>query len=216
MPIIAEMISLFTVSITIVCAVNSLSGHYQENDRIPSRRLLLDDDYHTIINRLNNLTNEVGALKNEGEVLKNKVEALEKENSLLKHSAVAFQAEKTKTLTGQNHHIYYDLIKLNIGNAYHLAHGNFLAPVKGIYLFSVTACSASGHYIALELTVNAAVVGRMLAGDQNYSECTSKSFFVQLSAGDDVYVQHETHGDYLYGNPNIGYPSFSGALLNVL
>lgn len=93
MPIIAEMISLFTVSITVVCAVNSLSGHYQENDRIPSRRFVLDDDYHTIINRLNNLTNEVGALKNEGEVLKNKVEALEKENCKL---LIKYKCKETK------------------------------------------------------------------------------------------------------------------------
>lgn len=76
MAIIAVMICLFTVLVTVVCAVNSESGNYKENDRTFSKRLLLDDDYHTIINRLNNLTNEVGALKN-------KVEALEKENGKL-------------------------------------------------------------------------------------------------------------------------------------
>ncbi|XP_052100906.1 heavy metal-binding protein HIP-like [Mytilus californianus] len=209
MAIIAELICLFTVSVTVVCAVNTVSGHYQENDRTFSKRLLLDDDYRTIINRLNNLTNDVGALKNE-------VEALKKENSLLRHPAVAFLVEKTKTLTGQNHHIYYDSIKLNIGNAYYLAHGNFIAPVKGIYLFFITACSHSSHTIVLELTVNVAVVGKVLAGDEHYTECTSKSFLFQLSAGDDVYVQHEAVGDYLYSNPIYGYPSFSGALLKVL
>ncbi|VDI72886.1 Hypothetical predicted protein [Mytilus galloprovincialis] len=209
MAIIAVLICLFTVSVTVDCAVNSISGNYNENDRTFSKRLLLDDDYHSIINRLNNLTNEVGALKN-------KVEALEKENALLRHPAVAFLVEKTKTLSGQNHHIYYDSIKLNVGNAFYLAHGNFIAPVKGIYLFSITACSYNSHVIVLELTVNAAVLGKVLAGDQNYAECTSKSFLVQLSAGDDVYVQHETVGDYLYSNPSYGYPSFSGALLKVL
>lgn len=103
-----------------------------------------------------------------------------------------FSQKKPKTLTGQNHQIFYDSIKLNIGTAYYLAHDNFIAPVNGIYILSVAACSESSHFIALELTVNAAVVGRVFAGDQNYAECSSKSFFVQLSAGDDVYVQHET------------------------
>lgn len=137
-------------------------------------------------------------------------------SALLRHPAVAFLVEKTKTLSGHNHHIYYDSIKLNIGSAYFLAHGNFIAPAKGLYLFSITACSHSSHIIVLELTVNVAVVGKVLAGDQNYSECTSKSFLVQLSAGDDVYVQHKSTGDYLYSNPSYGYPSFSGALLKVL
>ncbi|CAC5392333.1 unnamed protein product [Mytilus coruscus] len=215
MAIIAVLICLFTVSVTVVYAVNSESGHYQENDRTFSKRLLLDDDYHTIINRLNNLTNEVGALKNEGEALKNEVEGLKKENSLLRYQTVAFLAEKTRTLTGQNHHIYYDNIKLNIGNAYHLAHGNFIAPVKGLYLFSVTACSNEPHYIVLELRVNAAMVGKVIAGDGKFAECTSKSFLVQLSAADDVYVQHEAVGDYLFSDPRYGYPSFSGVLLKV-
>lgn len=137
-------------------------------------------------------------------------------SALLRNPAVAFLVEKTKTLTGQNHQIYYDSIKLNIGNAFHLAHGNFIATVKGLYLFSITACSYTGHVIVLELTSNAAVVGKVLAGDQNYAECTSKSFLVQLSTGDDVYVQHKATGDYLYSNPSYGYPSFSGALLKVL
>ncbi|CAG2218503.1 C1QL [Mytilus edulis] len=192
-----------------VCAVNSVSGHYQENDQTFPKRFLLEEDYHTIIDRLNNLTHEFGALKKE-------VEALKKENFLLRQPAVAFLVEKTKTLAGQHHHIYYDSIKLNIGNAYYPAHGNFIAPVKGIYLFSITACSQSSHIIVLELTVNVTVVGKVLAGDRYYAECTSKSFLVDLSAGDDVYVQHEAVGDYLFSDSRYGYPSFSGALLILL
>ena len=129
---------------------------------------------------------------------------------------MAFLAEKTSSLTGQNHHIYYDNIKLNIGNAFHLAHGNFIAPVKGLYQFSVTACSNNPHFIVLELMVNAAIVGKLIAGDGDLAECTSNSFLVQLSVADDVYVQHEALGDYLFSDPRYGYPSFSGVLLNVL
>lgn len=42
--------------------------------------------------------------------------------------------KKPKTLTGQNHQIFYDSIKLNIGTAYYLAHGNFIAPYNTCYL----------------------------------------------------------------------------------
>ncbi|XP_063431734.1 heavy metal-binding protein HIP-like [Mytilus trossulus] len=164
-----------------------------------SKRLLMDENYYTIMSRLDNLTKEV--------------EALKKENALLRHSPIAFLAELTKTVTGHNHQIHFDQVKLNIGNAYYLSHGNFIAPVNGLYQFSITACSTSGHYVVLELTVNTAVVGKVLAGDTGYDECTSKSFLIQLSSGDDVFVQHESQGDYLLSNAVYGFPSFAGVLL---
>ncbi|VDI72884.1 Hypothetical predicted protein [Mytilus galloprovincialis] len=108
--VFAVLICLYTVLFAVDCADNSISGNYQETDRTFSKRLLLDDDYHTIINRLNNLThqvgslkneddalkNEVGSLKNEVGALKNEVEALKKENSFLRNQTVAFLAEKNK------------------------------------------------------------------------------------------------------------------------
>lgn len=125
-------------------------------------------------------------------------------------------AELTKDVTLQNQIITFDSVKLNIGNAYFNVHGNFIAPVGGVYQFSVTACAQSNHYIVLELIVNARVVGKVLAGDTGYNECSSNSFLLQLSTGDDVYVQHKTVGDYLLANPAAGLPTFAGVLLNVI
>lgn len=70
-----------------------------------------------------------------------------------------------------------------------------------------------GHYVVLELTINTDVVGKVLAGDTANDECSSNTFLVQLSSGDDVFVQHETAGDYLFSNAAYGFPSFSGVLL---
>jgi hypothetical protein len=123
-------------------------------------------------------------------------------------------AELTKTITGQNHHIYFDDIKLNIGNAYNPHHGTFVVPVNGTYQFSVTACSTGNHYIVLELNANNLILGKVLAGDTVYDECNSKVFLAQLQTGDDVFVQHVAQGDYLLSSSGYGYPSFTGILLH--
>ncbi|CAC5415689.1 C1QL [Mytilus coruscus] len=154
------------------------------------------------MSRLDNLTKEV--------------EALKKENALLRHSPIAFLAELTKTVSGQNHQIHFDQVKVNIGNAYYPSHGNFIASVNGLYQFSITACSTANHYVVLELTVNTSVVGKVLADDTGYDECSSKTFLIQLSSGDDVFVQHKSQGDYLLSASAYGFPSFSGVLLRAL
>ncbi|XP_053404856.1 heavy metal-binding protein HIP-like [Mercenaria mercenaria] len=129
------------------------------------------------------------------------------------HETVAFMAYLTKTITGSNQHIYFDDVKLNLGNGYNRHHGTFVAPVNGTYQFTVTACTAPSHYIVLEITVNSSTLGKVIAGDLIYSDCSSKVFLAQLQAGDDVFVQHRTTGDYLYAAPVFGFPSFTGVLL---
>ena len=56
----------------------------------------------------------------------------------------------------------------------------------------MTACSSGGHYVVLELTVNNANLGKVLAGDTVYVDCNSKTFITHLNAGDDVFVQIDT------------------------
>ncbi|CAC5410232.1 unnamed protein product [Mytilus coruscus] len=185
-----------------VYTTDSVVKNEPEYQQMLSKRLLLDENYYTLHSKIDNLTK--------------RVDALEKENALLKHAPVAFLAELTKDVTSQNQIISFDSVKLNIGNAYFNVHGNFIAPVNGLYQFSVTACAQTHHYIVLELIVNTRVVGKVLAGDTGYNECSSNSFLLQLSTSDDVYVQHKTSGDYLLANPGAGLPTFSGVLLNVI
>ncbi|KAL4217379.1 biological adhesion [Mactra antiquata] len=194
--------------------VNSLQSANNVNNE---KRILMDDNnYYTILAKLGALEKEVTILKAEND----KLDALEKEVTILKqqnphsHDSVAFLAELTTTITGTGRHIYFDNVKLNQGNAYNPHHGTFVPPVNGTYLFSLTLCSAGGHAVVLQVNVNNDILGRMLAGDNSYDECSSKVLIAHLHAGDDVYVQQYSSNDYLYAYANYGYPLFTGVLIN--
>ncbi|VDI67905.1 Hypothetical predicted protein [Mytilus galloprovincialis] len=202
MAFIQVVVWLCVVQCFAVCFANSVFRNEPENEQTFLKRILMEENFDSLLSKVNNLTQ--------------RVEALEKENALLKHAPVAFLAELTKSVTSQNQIILFDTVKLNIGNAYFNVHGNFIAPVSGLYQFSVTAGAATNHYIILDLIVNARVVGKVLAGDTGYNECSSNSFLLQLSTGDDVFVQHKTAGDYLLANSAAGFPTFAGILLNVI
>ena len=121
----------------------------------------------------------------------------------------------TTTITGSKKQIIiFDHVELNLGNAYNVLHGNFLAPVNGTYQFSIYACSEVGHVIVLDLMRNGSIVGHLLAGDQDYSACSSSTFLLELKKGDDVYVSEGSYGDYLFAHNTYGYPRFTGVLLS--
>jgi hypothetical protein len=105
-------------------------------------------------------------------------------------------------------------VELNIGNAYNVLHGNFIAPVNGTYMFSLYACSNSGHVIVLDLMQNGALFGHFLTGDGDIAGCNSRTFIMELKKGDDVYVSQGSYGDYLLAYGLYGYPHFSGVLLS--
>lgn len=128
------------------------------------------------------------------------------------NTAVVFLAELTTSVSGTSDFIHFDQVKINEGNAYH--HGTFVAPVSGTYQFSVTCCSNRANWVALDLSVNTATVGRLLAGDNDYDECTSKVYYVHLTANDDVYVKHEKGGGSLLSLDDYGLPSFGGFLIH--
>ncbi|VDI72882.1 Hypothetical predicted protein [Mytilus galloprovincialis] len=200
--LLALQVWMLLLSIGNQKTIEKFKENYTEIEVIFRKRLLKTWNEETKRNRPNHLT------------LSYEFEALKKENALLRHSPIAFVAELTKTITGVNQQIHFDHVKLNLGNSYYLSHGNFIVPVNGLYLFTITACSHTNHYVVLELTVNTAVVGKVLAGDTAYNECSSRTFLQQLSSGDDVFVQHKTTGDYLLSYAGHGLPSFSGVLLN--
>ena len=127
---------------------------------------------------------------------------------------VAFLAMLTSDVTVHHQNILFDDVKLNIGNAYNPIHGNFIAPFNGSYLFTVSACSENGHFVVLDFHVNTLVYDKVLAGDTQINDCSSKTILVSLTINDDVFVKHEQTGDYLNANPAAGFPSFGGVLLS--
>ncbi|XP_053404982.1 heavy metal-binding protein HIP-like [Mercenaria mercenaria] len=169
------------------------------------KRILVLDDFYTLVNKLNGLENEVTALKQEVKALK-----AQQANQT---GTVAFMAFLTKSERGTNHHILFDDVKINVGNAYNPRHGLFVAPVPGLYQFSLTACSDSNHYIVLELNVKDSIIGKVIAGDDWVIDCSSKTFIVQLAKGDDVFVMHRTVGESLLAGASYDLPNFTGFLI---
>jgi len=128
---------------------------------------------------------------------------------------VVFLALLTKDVTGLNHYIHFDDVKLNVGNAYSPIHGVFVAPYNGTYQFTLTACSVPTHYVVLEFYINTLVYDRLLAGDQDFTQCSSKTIFASLKENDDVFVkQHAQYGDFLKADNGYGLPSFGGVFLS--
>ncbi|XP_052782556.1 heavy metal-binding protein HIP-like isoform X2 [Mya arenaria] len=151
--------------------------------------------------------------------LQQTVSTLQEENASLRNKLltpqVTFMAYLTSSISGNDHHIYFDDVKLNLGNAYNPHHGMFVAPFNGTYQIQVAACSTRLHFIVLECVVNTDIVGKVLAGDGETANCNLNSFFLQLRQGDDVYVRHVSTGDYLYAYSPYENPSFSGTLLHM-
>ncbi|XP_052784758.1 heavy metal-binding protein HIP-like isoform X2 [Mya arenaria] len=171
-------------------------------------RILIDDNYYTIVSRLDALEKQVDRLN----VVEAELASLKQ--NVKNNPKVVFMAELTQTVTGTNHHIYFDKVTLNEGNAYNPHHGTFVAPVNGTYQFTITTCSTGGHYNILDLVANTEVVGRVTCGDTTYVECTSNTFYVILNSCDDVYVRHQADGDFIYASGRLGLPVFGGVLLH--
>ena len=103
--------------------------------------------------------------------------------------AVKVRISKDFTLSvGQR--LIYDVIVSNIGDAYNKARGNFRAPVEGIYLISVTACSKTSDWGVLEIVHDGEVIGQVRSGDaDNYYDCNSEVTVTRIEAGSSVWVQ---------------------------
>ena len=123
-------------------------------------------------------------------------------------SKVAFSATLTQSVSGlqAEQDVVFDHALLNLGNAYLVYHGVFVAPTTGIYVFHTT--------LDATIKTDAKIVkkGQTLAT----FECepwnpSSQTVIVELQAGEDVSVQiHGYHNVSLFGN---GFSTFSGFLL---
>ncbi|WAR12003.1 HIP-like protein [Mya arenaria] len=165
------------------------------------KRFVNEIDIPTLVQRLDDLTERVA----------------ENERKLRYHP-VAFKAHLSQKMVSPapNQRIIFDDVQLNIGNAYHGNLGGFIAPVNGTYLFSVSICSDGNHFIVLDLMRNSNMIGRVLAGDTVYNDCSSETTIAELKSGDEIYVQHHLNvGDLLQVQQHT-LDSFTGALLAVI
>ena len=108
---------------------------------------------------------------------------------------------------GANQDIAFDNAVTNIGNAYNPHHGVFIAPVAGVYVFTVTL-RRDGDRTYAHVMKNNQILAKLdfpLHGDQ-----VSQTVILDLNKGDDVAVQN-TSTDRTFTADR--YSTFSGFLL---
>ena len=111
------------------------------------------------------------------------------------------------TNTNRNQDIIFENVVTNIGGAYHGAHGLFVAPRPGVYVFSTTILT-NGHNAHVKIVKNGQMLARL---DPEDWEQTSQMAVVQLKTGDDIAIKNDDiAGVNFYGDH---YSSFSGFLL---
>ncbi|XP_045165295.2 complement C1q-like protein 4 [Mercenaria mercenaria] len=127
---------------------------------------------------------------------------------------VAFSATMTKDITslGVRQQIPFDQIITNIGNGYDSRHGEFRAPVTGTYEFSVSMLMNPGHWTGVEIVKDGVAIGKLRTGDSAKWTMAGTSVTAELTAGQDVWVEHiaESDSNVFYGQ---SFSTFSGHLI---
>ncbi|KAL3853088.1 hypothetical protein ACJMK2_016666 [Sinanodonta woodiana] len=144
-------------------------------------------------------------LENDVEVLMLKVEELKRGCSQISEdkkgnvtsltAGIAF----TATLSTQTTHVYdqtliFDNVKLNEGNCYDSSSGQFRAPFRGLYVFSVTILKGSGTDVHLLIMKDNVEIGRVLSGTSPY-DSGSVTVVTVMENGQVVFVKEK------YGKP---------------
>lgn len=136
------------------------------------------------------------------------------------HVAFHAVADAYQSHLDQGQPIIFETVLLNAGDGYHDQHGVFIAPVDGIYVFSVSVMNQDNATTSLLFEVSlykeGVLLGRALAdGRPNGLSQGSITATTQLQEGDDVWVAvaWPITDAYMYGRR---LSSFTGFLLAAL
>lgn len=129
-------------------------------------------------------------------------------------SEVAFFAYMSQPLTkpGGQHILKFDVVKINVGNAYHQYTGVFNPPSSGIYVMAWSLRIRTGTSISTELIVNNDVYSSLLSyvhdGDDEHN---SAIVVIHANKGDDVYIRIklDTHSGDIWSD-TYGRSTFAG------
>lgn len=113
------------------------------------------------------------------------------------------------------HVLVFDVVKTNIGNAYHPNTGVFIVPESGVYVLTWTFRIGGNHDHSIQLIVNREDIGSVYLHTVNGVEGEATGIVVtHVNAGDDVFVR--THpklqigpGHYIQSDMH-GKSSFAG------
>lgn len=131
---------------------------------------------------------------------------------------IAFHAvaDANQSHLGKGQNIVFETVLLNLGSGYHNQHGIFIAPVGGLYVFSVSILNQplqSHEIIEAVLLKNGVKLAISLAnGTPKTVDQGSITATTQLQDGDEVWVEVYYPGTdaFVYGNK---FSSFTGFLL---
>jgi hypothetical protein len=95
------------------------------------------------------------------------------------------------THLGEHHTIVFDKPITNIGNAYSHTTGIFHAPLKGIYVFTLTLMVVARHKEYLEIVVDGNVLNDILADASSVDDVvsTTKQWVLDLNSGSEVWIR---------------------------
>lgn len=124
-------------------------------------------------------------------------------------------ADNPSTEATLHHVLIFDVVKTNVGNAYHPFSGIFIAPETGVYVFSWGFLNGAGSYHSVQLMVNAdemGVVHSHTVGTRNYAQTTGVVTCL-VNKGDDVFLRVSDANGPLVSNI-YGKTFFTGWKLN--
>lgn len=86
--------------------------------------------------------------------------------------------------------LVFDVVRTNIGNAYHASTGVFIVPESGVYVFTWTFRSGNGDGHSVQLMINTVEYGSVYHRTLTAVEAEETGIVVaQVTTGDDVYVR---------------------------
>ncbi|XP_052761365.1 uncharacterized protein LOC128204068 [Mya arenaria] len=90
--------------------------------------------------------------------------------------------------------IVYKSVETNQGNGYSSTTGKFTAQVRGLYFFFKHTCTLPTTYALLQIVKEGSVLIASNHYDKDHYTCTSSQAFVQLDAGETIWVQCSSGG----------------------
>ncbi|XP_063406458.1 cerebellin-1-like [Mytilus trossulus] len=112
--------------------------------------------------------------------------------------------------------LVFDTVILNIGDHYDKYDGVFVAPRKGIYLFSWTVSINSGSYAVTELVVEGQSISHTGSDDTNGGiHSASMTTLSRLIKGEHAFIRTTTYGSThaFYSTGRFPHSSFLGMLV---
>uniref|UniRef100_A0A8W8LPX3 C1q domain-containing protein n=1 Tax=Magallana gigas TaxID=29159 RepID=A0A8W8LPX3_MAGGI len=128
----------------------------------------------------------------------------------LTNPAIGFTAVLSKdTQLVNDEAIKYDNVLTNSGNGYDKWCGHFVAPTKGLYVFSCSVMATNRYHITVGIIKNGQSVLPVSSANTPW-EATSRIVVLAMDKGDRVWVKRLAHDRNIQGH----YNSFSGYLIS--